>query len=140
MLKFGGYINMLIAAGHVIGLAWAGKMFEVTGIGKEMNELAQVHASLPYLLTIFVAIIFFIFGLYGLSADGKIRKLPFLKLGIFSIAGIYIIRGIGELLFDISRQEASPMTETLYSLVALGIGILFLTGGLKKWILKKNSR
>ena len=138
MLKLGGYINILIAIGHIVGLIWAEQMFEVTGIGKEMNELAQTYSSLPYLSTIFVAVVFFIFGLYGLSADGKFRKLPFLKLGIFGIAGIYIFRGIGELIFDISQQEAPPITETIYSLIALGIGLLFLIGGLKKWKLKKE--
>ncbi len=138
MLRLGGYINILIAIGHVVGLIWAEQMFEVTGIGKEMNELAQTHSSLPYLLTVFVAVVFFIFGLYGLSADGKFKKLPFLKLSIFGIAGIYIFRGIGEFIFDISQQEAPPMTETIYSLIALGIGLLFLFGGLKKWNLKKE--
>ncbi|MDP2301815.1 MAG: hypothetical protein Q8N03_05250 [Ignavibacteria bacterium] len=102
LLRLGGYINILISVAHLIGLIWSEQMFEVTGIGKEMNELAQIHSSFPYLLTVFVAILFFIFGLYGLSADGKFRKLPFLKLVIFSIAGIYIFRGIGELIFDIS--------------------------------------
>jgi len=82
MLKIGGDINIIIALGHIIGLFWAEQMFEVTGIGKEMTELAQTHSSLPYLLTIFVSIVFFIFKLYGLSADGKFRKLPFLKIEI----------------------------------------------------------
>ena len=84
MLKLGGYINIIIAIAHIIGLFWADQMFEVTGIGKEMTELAQTHFSLPYLMTIFVAIVFFIFGLYGLSADNKFRQLPFLKLAIFT--------------------------------------------------------
>lgn len=137
MLRLGGYINIAIAIGHLIGLIWAEQMFEVTGIGKEMNELAQTHTTLPYLLTIFVTVVFFIFGLYGLSADGKFRKLPFLKLGIFGIAAIYIFRGIGELMLDISQQNASSITETIYSLIALGIGLLFLFGGLKKWKLEK---
>jgi hypothetical protein len=138
MLKLGGYINILIAIGHIVGLFWAEQMFEATGIGKEMSELAQTNTSLPYVLTIFVSIIFTIFGLYGLSADGKFRKLPFLKFGIFGIAGIYIFRGIGELIFDISQQEIFPITETIYSLIALTIGLLFLIGGLKKWKLKKK--
>jgi len=138
MLRLGGYINILIAFAHLIGLIWAEQMFEVTGIGKEMNELAKIHTSLPYLLTIFVAVVFFIFGLYGLSADNKFRKLPFLKLGIFAIAGIYIFRGIGELIIDMSRQEASPMAEIIYSIIALAIGLLFLIGGLKKWKIKNE--
>ncbi|MFM7358000.1 MAG: hypothetical protein ACKO1T_05410 [Sediminibacterium sp.] len=139
MLKLGGYINIVIAIGHIVGLFWADKMFEVTGIGKEMTELAQTHSSLPYLLTIFVAIIFFIFGLYGLSADNKFRPLPLLKQVIFAIAGIYLLRGIGELIFDLEKQQANQILEITYSLIAVFIGLLFLIGGLKKWKLKKTN-
>lgn len=138
MLKLGGYINILIAIGHIVGLFWADKMFEVTEIGKEMEQLAQVHGSLPFLLTIFVAIAFFIFGLYGLSAANEFRQLPFLKPGVFLIAGIYLLRGIGELLFDLEKQEASQFLENTYSLFAVFVGLLFLIGGLKKWNYKKS--
>ena len=132
MLKLGGYINILIAAGHIVGLFWAEQMFEITGIGNEMNELSKTHSSLPYLLTILVSVVFFVFGLYGLSADNKFRKLPFLKPIIFVIAGIYLIRGLGELIVD-NIQGTNSTTETIYSLFALIIGLLFLIGGLKKW-------
>lgn len=131
MLKLGGYINIVIAIGHIVGMIWADKMFEVTGIGKEMSELAQTHSSLPYLLTILVAIVFFIFGLYGLSADNKFRKLPFIKPVIFLIAGMYLLRGLGELIGD-TIQGTNSINETIYSLIALTVGFLFLIGGLKK--------
>lgn len=133
LLKLGGYINILIAFTHIVGLFWADKLFEVTGIGREMTALGQTHATLPYLLTIFVAIVFFIFGLYALSAADKFRKLPFLKPAIFVIAGIYLLRGIGELIFDMEMQQADPILETTYSLFAIFIGLLFLIGGLRKW-------
>ena len=92
MLKLVGYINILIAIGRIFGLIWADQMFEITGIGKEMATLAQKHGALPYLITIIVAIVFFIFGLYGLSAANKFRKLPFLKPVVFLIAGMYLLR------------------------------------------------
>lgn len=138
MLKLGGYINILISIAHIVGLFWADTMFEVTGIGKEMTELARTHSSLPFLLTIFVSIVFFIFGLYGLSADNTFRRLPFLKPVIFGIAGIYLLRGIGELIFDLATQQAS-LLEATYSLIAVFIGLLFLIGGLKKWKLKQTN-
>lgn len=131
MLRLGGYINILIAVAHIVGLFWADKMFQVTGIGKEMTELAQTHSSLPFLLTIIVAIVFFIFGLYGLSADNKLKNLPYLKPVIFIIAGIYLLRGFGELFADII-QGISSKTETFYSIIAINIGLLFLIGGLQK--------
>ena len=104
-----------------------------------MTELARKNSSLPYLLTIFVAIVFFIFGLYGLSADNKFRKLPFLKPIIFLIAGIYLLRGLGELIAD-GIQGTNSTTETIYSLFALTIGLLFLIGGLKKWKLATGRK
>jgi uncharacterized membrane protein len=137
MLKFGGYINILIAIGHIVGLFWADRMFEVTGIGKEMDELAKTHSSLPYVLTIFVAFAFLIFGLYGISADKKINQLPFLKPAIFVIAEIYLFRGLVELIFDLEGQQANKYLEIVYSLIAIFIGLLYLIGGLKKWKFKK---
>ncbi|WP_264522955.1 hypothetical protein [Flavobacterium sp. N502536] len=137
MLKLGGYINIVIAIGHMLGLIWADQMFEITGIGKEMETLAQKHSTLPYLLTIIVAIVFFIFGLYGLSAANKFRNLPFLKTVIFLIAGIYLLRGAGELIAD-TIQGTNSISETIYSLVATIIGLLFLIGGLQKWREENN--
>lgn len=129
MLTLGGFINILIAVAHLVGLFWAHEMFEVTGIGNEMTKLAQTHSSLPYLLTIFVSVVFFIFGLYGLSANHKFRKLPFLKPVVFVIAGIYLLRGIGELIFDLEKQQADQFMEITYSLIAIFIGLLYLIGG-----------
>jgi nitrate reductase gamma subunit len=133
MLRLAGYLNILIAIAHVVGLLWADQMFEVTGIAQEMARAAQIHPWYPYVSTVFVAVFFFIFGLYGLSADQKIRKLPFLKPVIFIIAAIYLIRGVGELIFDMQMQQANNLLETIYSLIAMCIGLLFLIGGLKKW-------
>ncbi|ERM80238.1 hypothetical protein P872_14190 [Rhodonellum psychrophilum GCM71 = DSM 17998] len=134
MLRLGGYLNILIAILHIVGLFWADKMFEVTGIADGMALAAQnIHPMYPYFITVVVAIFFFIFGIYGLSADGKIRKLPFLKPVIFLIAGIYLLRGIGELIFDMEMQQTNQILETSYSLIAVLIGLLFLIGGIRKW-------
>lgn len=137
MLKIGGILNIIIAVAHIIGLFWAEQMFKKTGAGEGMKELAQIHYSIPYLLTVFVAIIFFIFGIYGVLANSKTRKLPFLKLGIFAIAFIYLFRGIGEQSYNLIKGTTTT-SETIQSIVALIIGSLFLFGGLKKWKLKKE--
>ena len=74
-------------------------------------------------------------GWFTLNANGlniPNGKFPYLKIGIFSIAGIYIFRGIGEILFH-TISEISRTSETIQSLVALIIGLLYLFGGIKKW-------
>lgn len=133
MLRLAGYINVIIGFGHIVGLLWADQMFQVTGISPEMKALSLIHFSLPYVLTIFVAVCFFIFGLYGLSADNKFRKLPFQKIVIYMIAGVYIFRGLGELSFNFDKLNTNWFLETSYSLIAVLIGLLFLIGGLNKW-------
>lgn len=114
-------------------------MFEIKGIGKEMAELSQIHLSLPYLLTIVVASVFFIFGLYGLSAANKFKKLPNLKFVIFSISGIYLLRGLVELLISFLIKEEQAFNETIFSLSSISLGMLFLYGGIQRWRSNKND-
>ena len=129
MLKIGAWFNLILAVIHIIGLLWASAMFKVTGIVKEMAALAELHRALPYALTILVAFVFFVFGLYGLSASGNFRRLPCTKFMIWSIAVIYLLRGAGELIYD-SLQNTNSFTETLYSVIALIIGGIYLKGAL----------
>ena len=112
-------------------------MFEITGAGEGMKELAQIHYSIPYLLTVFVAIVFFIFGIYGVFANSKTRKLPFLKFGIFAIAFIYLFRGLGEQSYNLINGTTT-ISETIQSVVSIIIGSLFLFGGWKKWKIGKR--
>jgi len=138
MLKLGGYINILIAIGHVVSLLWAKQVFELTGIADRMADLTQIHSTLPYLLTLIVVIVFFVFGLYGLSADNKFRRLPLLKPAIFTIAGIYLLRGVAGFIPIIAGQSKYPALDTCYSLIAVFVGLLFLIGGIKKWRKKET--
>lgn len=137
MLKIGGILNIIIAIAHIIGLFWAEQMFEKTGAEEGMQKLAEINHTLPYLLTVFVAIMFSVFGLYGVLADSKIRKLPFLKFGIFIIAFIYLFRAIGEQSYNIFKGTTTK-PETIQSIIALIIGLLFLFGGYTKWTLNKQ--
>jgi len=139
MLKIGGIINVIIAIAHIIGLLWAEQMFEKTGAGEGMRELSKIHYTLPYLLTVIAAIIFFVFGIYGLFADSKTRKLPFLKFGIFTVAFIYLIRAISEQSYNLFK-ETTTASETIQSILSLIIGLLFLFGGLKKWKMEKDYK
>ena len=133
MLKLGGYINILIAIAHIICLFNAQYFFEVTGVGENMRRNAEIHPLLPYAMTIFVSVIFFIFGLYGISGAGKIRKLPLLKVGIFTIATIYLMRGVVGVIANIGSESSFQWHHLLFTVCALGIGLLYLLGGLRKW-------
>lgn len=105
-----------------------------------MRRNAEIRPFLPYAMTIFVALIFFIFGLYGLSGAGKIRKLPLLKVGIFIIAAIYLIRGAVGAIVNIGFESSFQWHHLLFSICALGIGLLYLLGGLRKWKFDRHGK
>ena len=48
---------------------------------------------------------------------------------IWAIAIIYLLRGAGELIYD-NLQNTNSFTETLYSVIALIIGGIYLKGAL----------
>ncbi len=139
MLVIAGYLNILIAGLHIIGLYWAHDMFAITGIGPEMRELAHIHPILPYLLTVVVAGFFLAFGLYGVYCGKQKRRLRYEKLIIITIASIYLLRGFGELIIDILNQSPNLLLEIAYSICAIAIGLLFLLGGLAKWRVQQEG-
>ncbi len=132
MFRIAAYLNFFLAIAHLLAMVSLEKVFQIYGINKEMDMLAQLHPSLPYIITIVVALVFFVFGLYALSADGRIRKLPLLKLAVFGIAAAFLLRsvlGIIEMVFT----DTSVSLELTNTLGAFFIGFLYLWGGIKKW-------
>jgi hypothetical protein len=89
--------------------------------------------------SLFVALIFAIWGLYGLSGAGLFRRLPLLRLGLLVIGAIYTLRGLLliPLLLASLGLLASPQPilpqALLASLVSLLIGCLYLAGTLTAW-------
>ncbi len=136
LLLVGGYANVIISLLHVIGLFWAEEMFAFTGVSKDMHDLAMLQPSLPYLLTLLVAIFFMLFGLYAFSAVGKC-KLPFAKPVIYGIAGIYLLRGFGFIILD-GFSKTFSVGEPVFSVIAILIGFLYLVGGKRAFTRNKN--
>jgi hypothetical protein len=98
--------------------------------------------SNPILLHIsgtLAAIIFAIFGLYGISGAGYIRKFPYLCSGLLLIGSIYTIRGFGFILIMLQQigfiqsTGTIPPAEPGSSLVSLFVGLMFLVSTLGLW-------
>ncbi|WP_020533945.1 hypothetical protein [Flexithrix dorotheae] len=127
-LRIGGTANFIIAFLHILGLFWADKMFEVTGIKPEMDRAAEmIHPLYPYFITVVVAVFFTLFGCYAFSAINQFKKLPLIKLALWIIGIIYLGRGIGGFLF--MKLETIPFyLAASYSLIALLIGACYIIG------------
>ena len=85
------------------------------------------------------AVIFTIFGLYGLAGAGLRLRLPWLRLGLVVTGLIYTIRGLAIVPVMLIRfgamQVAEPLPEpaVISCLVPLAIGVLYLAGTWRGW-------
>ncbi len=128
MLKLGGYLNLLISLLHFAALLRLEEAFLITGVSGRMAQAAAVWQPLPLVLTLLVALLFAAFGVYALAGAGVVKpRLPWIKPILYTIAAVYIIRGLAGLAFYYT-DEIPDFLQTLFSLAALGIGLLYLLG------------
>jgi hypothetical protein len=135
--------KLFIIAG---GLSFAVALFQAVitfspAWSRYFGAPAELVANIPLLYAsgLIAAVFFAGFGLYALSGAGYIRPLPFLRLGLIGISGVYTLRG----LFLIPQflamagfvpvSEAVPIQGVASSLVALSIGLLYLAGTIGCW-------
>ena len=126
-LQIAGWTNIALAAAHVVCLIWAYSAFRAVGIEEDMRRLAeQSGAALPYVVTLIVAAGFLVFGLYGLSGAGIVRRLPLLRGALVSIAAVYILRGT--LLGGFAAVAAGDAAQIAFAAAALAIGLGYASG------------
>jgi hypothetical protein len=91
------------------------------------------------IVSLLIAAILLLFGLYALSGAGYIRHLPGLKQMLVMISGIYILRGllfVPELIVVLGIYEISiPVAPRFitFSIGSLFIGLIYLIGTIGGW-------
>ncbi len=135
-LKLGGILSFAVALLHVVIIFIGAPAYRYFGAGEDMATAAESGSAFPAVLTLLLATIFAIWGLYGLSGAGVIRRLPLLKIALMLIGAVYTLRGIAvfQQLFQIvtSSAEVAPR-EIAFSLVSLIIGLAYLIGTILNW-------
>ena len=133
-LQIAGLLSLLVALFQVL-LGFSLPLSTYFGAPPELlaNPTSLLVASLVF------APIFAIWGLFGLSGAGLLRRLPLLRLALLVIGAIYTLRGlllVPLLLASlglIAAPEPILPQALLASLVSLIIGILYLLGTILVW-------
>jgi uncharacterized membrane protein len=103
-----------------------------------MAALAEKGSIQPALITLGIAAILFIWGLYALSGAGVILKLPLLKLALSIITFIYLARGLaGFVLPFVSSHPSITQNSVSFwlvsSLICCVFGLVYLVGTINSW-------
>ncbi len=135
-LILGSVLSFVVALLHLVIIFFGAPAYRYFGAGEEMATAAESGSAFPALLTLFLVAIFAIWGFYGLSGAGLIRRLPLLKTALILIGAVYTLRGVAvfQQLFQIatSSVEVAPR-EIVSSLVSLVIGAAYFIGTISNW-------
>ncbi|XQF90148.1 hypothetical protein ACOBV8_17210 [Pseudoalteromonas espejiana] len=83
---------------HVACIFGGPDWYRFFGAGEQMAQLAEQGSTYPTYVTLAIAVIIALWGLYALSGAGVILKLPLLKTALALITAIYLVRGIAGLI------------------------------------------
>ena len=135
-LILGGILSIAIAILHIAIIFGGAPAYRYFGAGEEMAQMASSGSVLPALITLLIAVIFAIWGLYAFSGAGVIRHLPLLRIGLVVIASIYTLRGLGiipQVVWMINSPKSVSSQDIVFSLVSLLVGVIYFTGILSSW-------
>lgn len=109
----------------------------------ELGEQAARGSLVPALVTLGLAFVFGLFGVYALSGARRFRPLPFLAVVLVAIGVLFTLRGLLlPLEVNVLLRGAAPFPPryALFSAVSLAIGLLYLSGTRRAWRDLRESR
>jgi len=139
-MKLPGRVLLLVAAGcsfwvtvvH-LGIATFGpswyRWFGAPSLAKRIEQGAALG---PTLMTLGVAALFAVWACYALAGAGAIRRLPLLRIGLFVIAAIYLLRGVQVVpeVVGLARGVV-PARFVAFSAFSAFAGVVYLLGVLR---------
>lgn len=135
-LLAGAALSAVAALLHLACMVFGPSWYRFLGAGERMAQLSASGHIAPALITAGVAAMLGTWSLYALSGAGVIPRLPFVRVALCGIAGIYMLRGVaGFVLAAIAPGERSVAFWCWSSLICLGIGTLYLVGTRQAWSL-----
>jgi len=129
-LVTGGTASFLIAMAHIVAIFIGAPAYDFMD-APDLGRLAREGSFIPVFATLAVTSFFVLFGAYAFSGAGIIKRLPFLRIWLWVIGGIFTLRGLAIFYFIALFLMGSPNAiprEILFSLVSLLTGICYLLG------------
>jgi len=135
-----GRVPLLVAAGcsaavallHVGILLMGPPWYRWFGAPSLADQIEKGSALVPTAMTLVVAAVFVVWAAYGLSGAGVIRRLPLLRVGLYVIAAIYVLRGLQVVLeVPAAVQGRVPARFAVFSAFAAFAGVAYLVGTIR---------
>ncbi len=136
LLAIFGWWNVAFAVLHVVIIGMGGAGYRYFGAGEGMARAAEAGSMRPTAITSLLTVMFALWGLVAFSAAGMVRRLGSAKYLTAAIAVLYVLRGAlvaPQVWWMHLHPELVPVRFVMFSLVALGLGIVGLWGVSLVW-------
>lgn len=128
-----GACSFLAALLHLACIAGGPKWYLAMGAGERVANLAAHGSWRPIAITLFIATVLGVWGLYAWSGAGLLPRLPLLKFGLCAITAVYVLRGVAFPFLQPHFPGNSGAFWFWSSAICLAIGLLHLLGLRETW-------
>lgn len=132
-LLAGALLSAVAAALHLGCILGGPAWYRFFGAGESMARAAERGDPRAAVLTAGITIVLLAWAAYALSAAGALPPLPLLRVGIFAITAVYLLRGL--VLVPIWLRKPAAVTPFIVwsSLICLAYGVVHLVGVVQVW-------
>lgn len=132
-LMAGAAASGTVAALHLLSIVFGASWYRFLGAGEDFAQMAEAGSPVPAVITFGIAALLSLWSAYALAGAGVIRKLPFTRLALCLIAGIYCFRGLAfpSLIFYFPGNSSAFWM--ISSSLSFGIGMLHVLGLKQMW-------
>lgn len=126
-------LSFAAAVLHLAVIAGGPDWYRFVGAGEEMAQAAERGQAMPAIVTLAIAALLAIWGLFALSGAGGMRRLPLLRTALVAISAIYLARGLLVVPVLALRPEGIQGIEPWASLIVLAYGLAYAMGTALGW-------
>lgn len=132
-LLLAGMLSALAALLHIGVIIGGPTWYRFFGAGEEIATMAESGSPIPAIVTFFIALVLMIWALYAFSGAGLMRRLPFLRPALVTIAVIYVVRGLGIIPALFFMPEVVDSFMVWSSIVVTLYGLSYSIGTWRCW-------
>ena len=132
-LVLAAFLSAFAALLHFACIIWGAPLFRFLGAGEPIAQMAEAGHWYANFIAFAIGTMLAVWAAYALSAAGLIVQLPFMRLALSAITGIYLLRALA---FPLLKPFFPGNSNTFWlvtSGICLVIGLLHLAGLRQVW-------
>ena len=133
MLITAGLFSAIAAVLHLGCIYFGASWYRFLGADEHMATMAEQGSIQPTIITSAITFVLVIWSLYAFSAAGVIIQLPFMRVILVLISGLYLLRGVAGFFLINQPLGRTPEFWVWSSSICLIVAIVHIIGLKQVW-------